>query len=193
MSRSSNAPPATKSAARCAHCGELVGEHHAVYIVEADEDRWSTLAQESKPPDGMVFHTACLYAVKATTARQAWHRGGPVPGEHPRNALRVEVVANARRRGLVLHGELDMSTYGVFEEAVEQACARGPAEVVVSLRDLSFVDTTGIRALLAARDYCRAHNCRYFIDPDLPAPLERMLTLMGLQLPVERLPAGRAR
>jgi anti-anti-sigma factor len=188
-----HAPPATRGAARCAHCGALVGEHHAVYIVEGDEDRWSTLAQEPTLPAGMVFHTACFYAVKATTARRAWHRGGPVAGEHPRDALRVEAVGQARRRGLVLHGELDMSTNGVFDAAVEQACARDAAEVVVSLRDLSFVDTTGIRALLAARDYCRAHNCRYFIDPDLPAPLERMLTLMGLQLPVERLPAGRAR
>ena len=193
MPRAPNATLATRAPVRCAHCGELVGDHHAICIIEADENRWSTLAQEPSPPSGMVFHTVCYYAVKATTARRAWHRGGPVPGERVRDALRIEVVGDAARRGLVLHGEIDMSTYGVFDRAVEEACAQGARELVIGLKDVSFVDTTGIRALLVARDYCHAHNCRYFIDPRLPAPLDRMLTLMELrdQFPIKRLPASR--
>jgi anti-anti-sigma factor len=186
----------TRSSVRCAHCGEPVGDRHAICIIEADEYRWSTLAQEPKsPPPGTVFHTVCFYAVKATTARQAWHRGGPVAAEHVRDALRVEVVGDAARPGLVLHGEMDMSTYGVFDRALEQVCAQGAQEVVIGLKDLTFVDTTGIRALLAARDYCLTHNCRYFIDLRLPAALERMLTLMELweQFQFKRLPTNRRR
>jgi anti-anti-sigma factor len=142
----------------------------------------------------MVFHSICFYAVRATTARQAWHRAGPVPAQHVRDALHVDMTGNAVRPGLVLYGDLDLSTYRVFELAVEEVCAEGAGELVIGLNNVTFVDTTGIRALLGARDYCHAHNCRYFIDPRIPAALDRMLELMELreQLPVKRLPvAGR--
>ena len=190
-----DAPRASKSSVRCAHCGEVVGDRHAIRIIEAGEDRWSTVADEPESLSGTVFHTVCFYAVKATTARRAWHRGGPVAGEHARDALRVEVVGDTMCRGLLLHGEMDLNTYSAFDQALEQVCAQGAREVVIGLKDLTFVDTTGIRALLLARDYCQAHNCRYFIDLILPAPLERMLTLMQLweQFQFKRLPAGAAR
>lgn len=196
MSRAPDAPRVSRSSVRCAHCGELVGVYHAICIIEGDENRWSSLSQEPKsPPPGVVFHTVCFYAVKATTARQAWHRGGPVAGEHVRDALRVEVVGDAARRGLALHGEMDMSTYGAFDRALEQVCAEGAQEVVIGLKDVTFVDTTGIRALLVGRDYCHEHNCSYFIELRVPAPLKRMLTLMELweQFQFKQLPARRSR
>jgi anti-anti-sigma factor len=177
---------------RCAHCGELVGERHEICIVEADDTRWSTLEREPQAPTGMVFHPVCFYAVRATTARHAWHKGGPVAGERVRDTLHVEVVGDDLRRGLVLEGEMDLSTYRVLELAVEEACAEGVRELVAGLKGLTFVDTTGIRALLTASDYCRVHDCRFFLAPRLPAQLERMLELMELRehFPVKRLPAA---
>jgi len=43
-------------------------------------------------------------------------------------------------------GELDMATAPALHQAVERAQDQGP--IVVDLRDLTFIDSTGIRALI---------------------------------------------
>ena len=57
---------------------------------------------------------------------------------------------DARRMGDVvvvsLTGELDMATAPAVQEAVERAQGEGP--IAVDLRELTFIDSTGIRALL---------------------------------------------
>jgi len=50
-------------------------------------------------------------------------------------------------------GELDLATSELLREAVDVCCDReGVRAVIVDLRDLSFVDSTGLRALWHARE-----------------------------------------
>jgi anti-anti-sigma factor len=46
---------------------------------------------------------------------------------------------------LSLHGELDMATVPIFHDAINRSQA---AQIVVDLRPLAFIDSTGIRALI---------------------------------------------
>ncbi len=57
---------------------------------------------------------------------------------------------DARQMGDVivvsLTGELDMASAAALHQAIERAQEQGP--IVVDLRDLTFIDSTGIRALI---------------------------------------------
>ena len=63
-------------------------------------------------------------------------------------AVRVE-----RRNGIVrvtLEGELDLATSPTLRERLSALQADGPTAVLIDLRDLSFIDCTGLHALLVA-------------------------------------------
>ncbi len=47
-------------------------------------------------------------------------------------------------------GELDMSTAPVLEAALESGVDRGAGHIVVDLDSVSFIDSTGIRAIVCA-------------------------------------------
>jgi len=50
-------------------------------------------------------------------------------------------------------GELDLATSELLREAVDVCCERnGVSAVIVDLRDLTFIDSTGLRALWHARE-----------------------------------------
>jgi len=51
---------------------------------------------------------------------------------------------------LHLHGELDMATTPVFDQALTSVLSGGAAELVVDLSCLTFMDSTGISMLLSA-------------------------------------------
>jgi anti-sigma B factor antagonist len=51
-----------------------------------------------------------------------------------------------------LEGELDMSGTFVLEPALDELIADAPAEVVFDLRELEFVDSTGLAALIGAHE-----------------------------------------
>ncbi len=51
---------------------------------------------------------------------------------------------------LHLHGELDMATTPVLDQALTSALSKGATDLVVDLSCLSFIDSTGISMLLSA-------------------------------------------
>lgn len=57
-----------------------------------------------------------------------------------------------------LVGELDLMSAGAVEHEVIGLLERGLAHVVVDLRGLSFMDSTGIRALLACHERAQQKN-----------------------------------
>jgi anti-anti-sigma factor len=40
-------------------------------------------------------------------------------------------------------------------------CADGAQEIVLDLKQLEFIDSTGFRAILAAKDVCERHKCTF--------------------------------
>jgi anti-sigma B factor antagonist len=63
-----------------------------------------------------------------------------------------ELVTSVDRAGdtitVALHGEVDVLTVDQVRVALTEAIAERPARIVVDLTDLSFIDSTGLGALI---------------------------------------------
>lgn len=55
---------------------------------------------------------------------------------------------------IVLTGEIDASNAATITTQVERALGSGARDIVVDLTDVSFFDSTGLGALIAARTAC---------------------------------------
>ena len=77
-------------------------------------------------------------------------------------------------------GELDLATSPMLSELIEACCLRrGLTTVVVDVREVRFIDVTGLGALLAARQSARVlGGGLVLIGPS--APVERLIELAKL-------------
>lgn len=71
-----------------------------------------------------------------------------------------EVVAGGTRI-LTLDGEFDVSNSAEFERRLSEASEPEPADIVVDLRGVSFVDSTMLRVLLRASTQARERGTRF--------------------------------
>ena len=62
--------------------------------------------------------------------------------------LLVGVSSEGERVVLRLDGELDLASVPTLERAVQDATFEHAAEIVLDLRGLEFIDSTGLRAIL---------------------------------------------
>jgi anti-anti-sigma factor len=77
-----------------------------------------------------------------------------------------------------LDGELDMATAPEFEREIERA--QGGSAIVVDLRGLTFIDSTGIRALMRVYSAGQnGHSTVSFIRG--PSRIQRVLDLAGVE------------
>jgi anti-sigma B factor antagonist len=84
--------------------------------------------------------------------------------------------------GLLLHvqGEVDLSTVDLLDEAMTDAIDQGAEPVVVDLREVAFMDSTGLRAMLRARN--RAHEQGGSMKLLSPShAVSRLLALSGVE------------
>jgi len=59
---------------------------------------------------------------------------------------------------LILAGELDLATAAALATAVEHLCADGASRIVLDLRRLTFIDSTGLRTILHGLALCELHG-----------------------------------
>ncbi len=78
---------------------------------------------------------------------------------------------------LTLRGELDLATVPVLEDALQRA-ERTHDLVVVDLRDLTFLDSTGLHVLISAEQRARRSSSRLVIVQG-PPQVRRLLELTG--------------
>jgi anti-anti-sigma factor len=83
------------------------------------------------------------------------------------------------RHRLRVVGTLDIETAGDLEDAVKQACAKGAQELTLDLRELTFLDSSGIRAILVGRESCERHGCEYFLIRSTNHMLHRIIVMAG--------------
>jgi anti-anti-sigma factor len=62
--------------------------------------------------------------------------------------LLIDVSSEGARVVLRLDGELDLASVPTLEHAVEGATLEDTTEIVLDLRGLEFIDSTGLRAIL---------------------------------------------
>ncbi|HEY4895125.1 MAG TPA: STAS domain-containing protein [Solirubrobacteraceae bacterium] len=93
--------------------------------------------------------------------------------------LRIEVAREVDRVVLSLDGELDMASAPLLQSALEDAHLAAPEMVVLDLRRLQFVDSTGLRIILAARNRCRERGQELAVTRG-SEQVERLLSVTGL-------------
>jgi anti-anti-sigma factor len=71
----------------------------------------------------------------------------PVPGQ-----LFVERRTEGDALVVALSGELDLASTPILERELREAEAAAPARLVIDLSGLGFMDSTGLQALLRARE-----------------------------------------
>jgi anti-anti-sigma factor len=94
-------------------------------------------------------------------------------------AFRIAVMPERERVVVVPQGELDIATAGAVEQEVEQLVARGFASVVLDLRELAFIDSSGLRLLLRLDAAARAEGFAFAIR-ECDGPVRRLLELTRL-------------
>jgi anti-sigma B factor antagonist len=102
--------------------------------------------------------------------------------------LVVRTVKEGEIHVISLRGELDLANAGTAETALETALAESTAQIVVDMRELEFIDSTGIALLVAALANNEDEEKVRFIPSSAPA-VTRVLDLTGL---TERLPLAEA-
>jgi anti-anti-sigma factor len=100
--------------------------------------------------------------------------------------LVVRTERNGDTRVIALRGELDLANASTAESALQDSLSGGD-EVVVDMRELEFIDSTGIAMLVSALDGDGEPRLR-FVPSSAPA-VARVLELTGL---AERLPLADA-
>jgi anti-sigma B factor antagonist len=103
-----------------------------------------------------------------------------------------EIAQTADRSAPVLSitGELDMDTTLVLSERVEQQLAERPAALTLDLRQLTFMDSSGLRFLIALYDRSRRDSWRLRLVSPRSASATLVLRATGADtaLPFEREP-----
>jgi anti-anti-sigma factor len=77
--------------------------------------------------------------------------------------FRLTIRTDGQRAVVRAVGELDLMSAGAVEHEVIALFERGFHHVVVDLRGLSFLDSTGIRALLTCHDRAQRESARFSI------------------------------
>ena len=101
------------------------------------------------------------------------------------------VVRTEKQQGthtIALCGELDLANAATAEAELKASLEADDATVVVDMRALEFIDSTGIALLVAALGHNGEGSRIRFIPSDFPA-VTRVLDLTGL---AERLPLAEA-
>ncbi len=69
---------------------------------------------------------------------------------------------------VALSGEFDLAAIKRFEEAIAEAEAGSPSAIVIDLRRLEFMDSSGLRALVMAHERAKNAGRRLTIVPGPP-------------------------
>ncbi len=103
--------------------------------------------------------------------------------------LRIEVRQVSDRVVLSLTGELDMASTEVLEHALDSEEVRRHALVVLDLEGVQFIDSTGLRCILAALELCRARQQEFAITPG-SQQVQRLLRITGAAEHLPTIPAA---
>jgi anti-anti-sigma factor len=102
--------------------------------------------------------------------------------------FRVDQKSDENALVLTVSGELDLATCPELEEQLGQAFASGAKLVIVDLRELEFIDSTGLSVLVKAHQQAQESGARFGLVNG-GSQVRRLLSLTGL---AERLPVADA-
>jgi anti-anti-sigma factor len=106
-------------------------------------------------------------------------RGEAMRGFALPETLEARYAVDQGHRTLNLRGELDVASAGRLEAAVLEVCADGTTGLTLDLSELTFIDSTGLRAVLLAKDLTDHRGLRFSIVPG-PQKIQRVFEVAGL-------------
>jgi len=92
----------------------------------------------------------------------------------------IAVSRTGRRAVLALSGEFDLSVETEMTATLESVVSTGRSIVVLDLRALTFIDSTGIRALIEAQRRCATAHCPLYLVSG-PPEVRHVLALCGVE------------
>src|SRR6185312_1579447 len=93
--------------------------------------------------------------------------------------LRIDSRQEADRVVLALVGELDMANSPLLQRAVESPELQETKTVVLDLQGLTFLDSTGLRIILSARELCWRRGQEFAVTPG-SQQVQRLLSVTGV-------------
>ena len=97
----------------------------------------------------------------------------------------VKITPERSRIWVAPSGELDIATAGAVQSELDDLHANGWRSVVLDLRGLTFMDSTGLRLVLDERRRCQEEG-KGFAIVDGPDAVERVLRVSGVAELLER-------
>jgi anti-anti-sigma factor len=94
--------------------------------------------------------------------------------------LGIERLEHDGCQTLVLAGELELVTTPKLEAAVSGVCACAPRELEIDLLGVSFIDSTGLRGLIVAKETCAQYGVALFLRGAEDARQRRLFEVAGL-------------
>ncbi len=79
--------------------------------------------------------------------------------------LGIEISRDGGMVVITLQGELDLASAEVFSAQLDGASSGDASAIVVDLSELEFMDSTGLRTILAAQQRCGEHGRRFAVVP----------------------------
>jgi anti-anti-sigma factor len=95
--------------------------------------------------------------------------------------LRCHVEPDRERVIVRAVGEVDLATVAVLEEPLNELRAGGFTTIEIDLREVTFLDSTGLRLLVRWRRRAQAEAFDLQIAVDRDGPVARVMELTGLQ------------
>ncbi len=100
------------------------------------------------------------------------------PMEEPQLDVEVEVVSEGSQARVLVRGELDVAGAPELDAALARAYRAGVSDLVLDLRGVTFIDSSGIRCVIDAHHQSRARGLELHIHPGLEAGI--VFDLAGL-------------
>jgi len=93
--------------------------------------------------------------------------------------MTLRVIERRARRTLVLSGEFDLASRPLLDEALAGLDDERIEALVLDLSGVSFMDSTGLHAVLVAKDLCAQRGCELLFVRG-SAQVQRLFELSGV-------------
>jgi len=93
--------------------------------------------------------------------------------------MTLRVIDRGARRTLILSGEFDVASRPLLDEALVSVGQEPIEALVLDLSGVSFMDSTGLHAVLVARDLCARRDCELLFVRG-SSQVQRLFELSGV-------------
>jgi anti-sigma B factor antagonist len=103
------------------------------------------------------------------------------PSAHDRKAARLSLrtVARAGRVTVFLAGELDLASRPLLDDVLRELATAPTRAIVLDLSAVSFMDSTGLHGILAAKAACAESGC-HFLVARASSQVQRLFEVTGV-------------